>query len=340
MLGGSGGTFRVAGRVPYDVADVLPPAARAKLVALRQDRADQHKLTLGIVEEIAELRLQRQSYESRRRQLVAAAQFGGFAKNENSSLVRAEDEKIAKVDGEIARLAQLEEVRSARWQATSQLLANVERWLSALPATARVASWDGEAPKLKKGENSIGALERVRHRIRELSAEAHAVRSAPITSEMAKARIAAQVEEVAARGLPDVYQVIEHGERLAWPKARAEVQTFPGPGGDHGKPLITVPDVLAILAWVAKDELLAKLFDEVDQRADDGAALTDEERAARLDEIATDLLVAERAEESLVELAAAEGFTIDRRPDANPMAILGLLATTDAADERVIEEAA
>ena len=111
---------------------------------------------------------------------------------------------------------------------------------------------------------------------------------------------------------------------MKWPTARADVVLYPAPGTDPAKPTVTTPDTLALIAWLAKDELIAALSAEIDARADDGAALTDEQRGERLAEIEIDMLAAERDEEALVEMAHRAGTPVDRRPDASPLAVLGV----------------
>jgi hypothetical protein len=70
--------------------------------------------------------------------------------------------------------------------------------------------------------------------------------------------------------------------------------------------------------------LIAGVSAEVDARADEGTALSDEQRGERLGEIEIDMLAAERDEEALVEIAHRAGTPIDRRPDASPLALLNV----------------
>jgi hypothetical protein len=52
--------------------------------------------------------------------------------------------------------------------------------------------------------------------------------------------------------------------------------------------------------------------------------LTDKQRKDRLAEIDADMLATERQEERLIEEAERRGITTARRPDASPLAVLGL----------------
>jgi hypothetical protein len=56
------------------------------------------------------------------------------------------------------------------------------------------------------------------------------------------------------------------------------------------------PDVLALLCWLHRDTLIARLESEIDIEADDANALTDEQRAIREAELLRDMLATERAE--------------------------------------------
>jgi hypothetical protein len=74
------------------------------------------------------------------------------------------------------------------------------------------------------------------------------------------------------------------------------------------------------------DQLAAarsKVSDLVAQYDD---ALSDDDRDRRLSDIAVARLEAERREEAIIEAAAADGMTVPRRADADPRALLGVVA--------------
>ena len=56
----------------------------------------------------------------------------------------------------------------------------------------------------------------------------------------------------------------------------------------------------------------------------DSNALDDDARAARERTLLAEVLETERIEEALIEAAEPDGRRIIRRPDANPIAVLGL----------------
>ncbi len=61
--------------------------------------------------------------------------------------------------------------------------------------------------------------------------------------------------------------------------------------------------------------------------ADDGAALSDDQRLKEDTRLRAALLEAEREEEAAITAASAQGANIARRRDADPRAVLGLDAT-------------
>jgi len=86
----------------------------------------------------------------------------------------------------------------------------------------------------------------------------------------------------------------------------------------------TIFDGPAMLAWMFRDQLKAAARAEIEARHKPERALTNVERIQKLDALKAELMDLERREESLIELCEAAGFNIARRPDASPLAVLGL----------------
>lgn len=76
------------------------------------------------------------------------------------------------------------------------------------------------------------------------------------------------------------------------------------------------------LLWALRDHVEAALLEMVPD--DIPGAMADEQREQRLTKLRAELLRLERIEESLLERAEAEGRAVERRPDADPRAILGV----------------
>ncbi len=83
-------------------------------------------------------------------------------------------------------------------------------------------------------------------------------------------------------------------------------------------------DPVALACWANKDAVLAALFAQVDALANDDAALGPEEREAETGRLSKALRSLNRREEILIRAAEAEGTDINRRPDADVYAVLGL----------------
>jgi hypothetical protein len=299
-----------------DVVDLLPPAARERLEAMRLAADDARAATRAHADRLSDLRHRKRDAELRLRMLRA---YPG-------SKIRDEDRPAAELISEItevgARISKTDELvreRSERAGAISALVHRAEKWLGELPSTATLVDMEPLEPKLGKGEAVIDAIERCRRRVRELVADAHRVRSAPVPSAEAKRRIRAEIDRIAAMGEIDVSGAIEGGDVLRWP-----VSTHHIPITGAGVGSLVQVDNTAVMAWLFRDQLIARLEAEVDLVADDAAALDDTDRAARLAEIASDQLATEREEVALIETAARTGLTIAHRADVSIEALLGV----------------
>ena len=89
-------------------------------------------------------------------------------------------------------------------------------------------------------------------------------------------------------------------------------------GTERSLAFTEVPDVVALLAWLHKDALIAALDREIAAEADDLAALTHEARQTRTAEVMRDLLDIERQEAALVWTAQAQSLLVEHRADCDP----------------------
>jgi hypothetical protein len=82
----------------------------------------------------------------------------------------------------------------------------------------------------------------------------------------------------------------------------------------------------------AQNALIKRLDELIGAEADDGAALSHEQRQQAEAEVMGDLLAVERDEVALTWQAQAQNLPIEHRADINPVALLGLrLITTPRA---------
>jgi hypothetical protein len=242
---------------------------------------------------------------------------------DHPSLVNAE-KQFAKLTNELARLNVRRESLSQLWQARSELVVRLERYVLKLPES-NVAPYVAGPMKLSPAEPSRVAVDRVRKQIAEAVADLHTAMSAPIKSDVAKEIARAQINELADRGSPDCDRLLAHGEALGWPEFRESISVR---GGTSGAVIAvgstSTPDGLAFLTWLNRDAVIAAVEREIDELADDAHALTDADRAKRSVKLHADILALERQEEMLITLANEHGGDIIRRVDADPRAVLGL----------------
>ena len=200
------------------------------------------------------------------------------------------------------------------------------------PSGTVVQDYDGPKPKLAKGENGLlDAIENRRRKVRELRSDLHRIESAPFPSAYAKRQMRAQIEALAMQGAPSVSALVEHDGKIEF-QARS-IRSEARGAEQRALAFAEVPDTLALVAWLHKDALIAALDREIATEADDGAALTHEQRQQAESEVMGDLLDIERQEASLTWSAIEQDLPCEFRADCSPIAILGLrLVTTPRAD--------
>lgn len=303
---------------PDDVLKRLPPKGAHKLRELRQAREDQRVLVLAASDACRDAREAKMRAQSDLRMATMPRANGG------RGLLPGSDEEvrlrtlIAEHGDELTRHNELMLLRSGQLEFQSHLLDALDGFVRDLPADSSIS--DHTAPTIKAGVDLHDAVEKARHRIRQLRADLDEVRAAPFPSSVVKKAIASQVAALARRGAPNVLDVVEGGGELRFPTlvARNRIE------GGRGLAAVEVPDAFGLMAWAFGDLLIARLNAEIDAIADDSAALSDTQRAERQKVIQSDLLSVEREEEGLITLAAQRGLQIDRRTDADPRAVLGV----------------
>jgi BMFP domain-containing protein YqiC len=143
-------------------------------------------------------------------------------------------------------------------------------------------------------------LDTIRHRIAELKVEARAIADAPVPLEEAVADLDACLDHMAGHRQFNVGMHLYPSDPIAWPK-------------------LDVAELFVTLRPMIRAARLDAIQRELSTRL---PGLPRQERDARLNEIDQQLLTLERAEEAMIEEAAAAGITIARRVDADPRAAL------------------
>jgi hypothetical protein len=320
-----------------DPVDALPgEASRSRLLALRQRAMDTRAVWLPLSDELRDLRTEKQKTDIRLKQLKMRMGNAGPELSDDDPQVRDVRKKIERIDSEIARLSNLEQARGAILHACGMVLRNAEDWLrNGRPGGTVIieAAAIDVADVLKKGERLVDALERTRHRLRELDADRHRINSAPYPSVDAKKRLRDQIDSIANRAVPDVSALVEHNGELGWPRTEAVLPlvAMGKDGAIFGNAQGDVADVLGLFAWLHRPALLKALDGLIDSEADDDHAMSMTDREIKLAEIERDRLVIERQEAALVWHGQAQGESVEHRADASPAAVLGIALQTRAA---------
>lgn len=303
-----------------DVLDLLPPGAAEKLRLLRLRSDDLHAI-IPAGEDVRQAGIAKIEAGNALRRLTDHPQDGGFNLPVTDRRVMEATKVLDKATDDFDRLKQLQEVRAAAWQMASQAKAACEDWLRyGVPANCQIAEIEIEPPKLLKGEAVLDAVERLRRRGRELKANLHRIRSAPFPSSYAKQRMREQIEAVAMQGAPSVSALIElDGGQIEFQARRLTSEVH---AERRSLAFAQVPDALALIAWLHKDELIAALDREISTEADDKAALSHEARQKAEAEVMSDLLSTERDICSLILRGQADGLPVEFPADINPLAIL------------------
>jgi hypothetical protein len=311
----------------YDVIEVLPPGAADRLRALRQ-RFDDTNVIIPKHDVMHEASTARIMAEQRLQRLLAHPHENGFNLKPDDPRVIEQQRLVEKLSGELARLNELVETRSATWHAASHVRTACESWLkNGIPAGVMLQDIEVEPPKLAKGENGrLDAIEVRRRRVRELRADLHRIESAPFPSGYAKAQMRAQIEVLSQQGAVNVSRLVERDGQIEWPTKmlRSDVR-----GGDHpALAFAETHDAVPLVVWLHRDLLIKRLDQEIDSEADDKSAMSHEARQKAAAEVMDDMLSVERDESALVWRAMDERLPIEHRADCAAQAILQVRLVT------------
>jgi hypothetical protein len=309
----------------FDLIEVLPPAAAEKVRTLRQRSLDLHAV-VPPHEQLREASMARINAERELQRLRAPAQDDGFNLPIDNRSVQQAQATLDKATADFDPLTALQQQRASAWQASSLVLSAVETSLKGgRPPGTTLEDIETPEVKLLKGESVTDGILRLQRRVRELKADLHRIESAPFPSSWAKARVREVVDQLAARGAPDVINLIEHGGAVVWPTLRAQAEVH---GAQRALAFLEMPDVVGLLAHLLKPTLIAALDALVMAEADDKAALTQTDRELRTAEVMADLMAVEREEAALTWRAVSERLPVEFRADIAVSALLGVTLVT------------
>ena len=177
------------GRTADDPAAILDGQALVKWTAIHQRSTDLH-VGIPTFDEVQAARLAKTEIANRIARLKQHPSEGGFGLDASTPQVLAEERKLNRAVDELTRLETLREVRTQRWNSVGALDRSVSDWVLR-----------GGIPQ---------AVERYRHRLRELAADRHRVRSSPWPAAVAKAAAAEMIDRRADAAAPNLELAIEH----------------------------------------------------------------------------------------------------------------------------------
>lgn len=325
------GRGRIDTSQPFQAGDPtgrLPPAAAGRLRALRERSEELWAVRHDLYDQRQDLQRQRQDADARIRRLAAE----GYSNPDHPSVMQAAQDR-ERLGAEIAALT--ERITRHDHDSPAQLVRGIDEYLRRLPAGVGVPDHlEPVTARLAPKESIHSAIDNARHKLAELRADLHAVQSAPLPAATVKAQIMQEVSDLASRGAPDVPRFIDAGPPLQWP-VKDVMANIEGFAAVEGAPRVQgfashqQVDAHAVLCWLFRDEITARLCGEVDELSDDAASLTDDERAEREAALRDAMLATERFEEELIRQA---GWAVPRRGDADPRAVLSL--SSDLPDPR------
>jgi hypothetical protein len=301
-----------------DPAQALPPGARDKLVWLRDERDALHGAVQKANARCAPNLDATQELERRIYLLMNSAGDPKLRPTKDHPKVKELRDQHAALEAEGERLAEVREVRNAKWSAAASTVRMVEGYLNQLLDNGiDVSMHSGREPTARRGEFAPHAVERYREQRAQLRADLRKIQTAPRPSSWAKHRAREWVSELAQQGQVSPAALIEIGGRLELPKRMAEVHNSDPRNVVHAY----VPDAVALLAWLFPEALTERLETMIDEVADDEHALTDTQRSIEIARITREVLQVERDEEFFV--CAANG-AVSRRDDVDVRALLDI----------------
>jgi hypothetical protein len=305
-----------------DVTGWLPPGAADKMRMLRQRAADLNKL-IPEFQQRHDLATAKTEAEGRLRRLTDHRSKGGFELPPTDERVIHATGQLEKCSDELERVSKLYDERSEAWGSFSQLVAQCEAWLKGGRPPGTVLEDHDVEPQLLKGEDVAAGLTRLRRRASELRADRHRIRSSCYLSSHCKQRVREMITELAERGRPSLSRLIEADADIEWPtvQVRADIHNAPGAVAFHEQ-----PDALALVAYLFRDTLVAKLDAEIASEADDKAALSHADRERQEAAVSRELLEVERDIAALIWRGLGERLPLEFDHDLDVRAILAVEA--------------
>ncbi|MET3302625.1 hypothetical protein [Bradyrhizobium diazoefficiens] len=236
---------------------------------------------------------------------------------ERSIFNNPEEDRADALRQEVMLLREKLDDHTDRHRSLSDLNAAVRRYLEMLPANAILSDAKRTKVRPKANESFQTAVDRVRREIAGFLSERFRVQQAGLPIEEIRAKARDWVARCAKTARPHI--TATHNEFAISFSVFDERASVP------------LHDMAAIMAFMFPERLTQRIDDVIEGMPKPALAMTAEQKAKRLREIKDLLYERETEEEALVSLAEEQGQTIDRRPTADPRAILGLLVDRHSA---------
>jgi hypothetical protein len=227
----------------------------------------------------------------------------------NKALATAPTSEAGSIEHEVSRLRGKVDEAQRKHRSIADQNARLRHFLDTI-GSAHLEDAKTRPARIDKGETLAQAATRIRARIAALMTERQKVMRAALPIADAKKAAAEHVARLAEKGRPKLRIGHDH-LNLSFD---AMVETAHTP----------VQDFAAALAWADPSAFLARLCEIIDAEPKPALAMTVKARAEKLTALEAEILVCEFEDEAIVEASEIEGPIVQRRPDADPRAILAI----------------
>jgi hypothetical protein len=311
-----------------DRSKSLPRLACARQRVLQRQHDDLRDLMHTITNRIIQAQQDRQHAAAvvQQRQHYGRGYIATAAlEHARAELERAE-QKLRACDEVLADLQQRAEQTKALLQPLSHVLRAID---GGVRNSSKITSAAPVVPRLRKGESHANCVDRLRVDLAKLAAERARVEAAPLPLQEALPLALAQLDELAERGKPNVWPLLEVGSaiQLATTPMRVDITGAVAlPSDNHGHQLTGMGhgesiDAAGLLCWLFRNQMAKRIEAELRECCADSEPLSREDRAKRLAEIDVERLALEREEVACIE---ADGWRIPMRSDTSWLAALSV----------------
>ena len=310
----------------------LPPSVAEKVFRVREIAEDRHRK----MPELEERQAANQARGEAQRRLDRLLghpheSFGGsgsgFGLRQDDVRVVQQRRVLQEATMMAERLAARYEAASAEWQPAARTRHAIDTMLRNRRHGTTFAEYVAE-PRLAKGEDILGACDRLARRCRELRADAHRVESAPFPLSHARTRLVEAIDRLAKA--PNVSALIEHeAGDIWWPRTTVQSQVF----NVDGRPIAfaETPDALGLLAWTLRDTLIKQMDGLLAEESDDANALSLADRQKQGLQIQSDLAAVEYDLAAMVWRGLDDRLPVWFDGDQSAMTVIGAQLVTQLA---------